>query len=90
MRIFWAAAAGILVCGAARAEGPMPSPVNGDTAVGVGVICDTSEEARQFVDLRNHDAAPDQAVQTVNANVVDERAAALRRLPMSMTGRSTP
>jgi hypothetical protein len=58
MRIFWAAAAAILVCGAARAEGPMPSPVNGDAAV--GVICNTSEEARQFVDLRSHGVAPDQ------------------------------
>ena len=72
MRIFWAAAAAILVCGAARAEGPMPSPVSGDAAV--GVIYNTSEEARQFVDLRSHSAAPDQAVQAVNANAMDERA----------------
>ena len=52
----------------------MPSPANGDAAVGVGVICNTSEEARQFVDLRSHGAAPDQAVQAVNANAMDERA----------------
>ena len=68
MRIFWVAAAAILVCGAALAEGPLPSPVNGDAAVGIGVICNTSEEARQFVDLRSHGAAPDQAVQAVNVN----------------------
>jgi len=75
MRIFWAAAAAaLLVCGAARAEGPMPSPINGDAAVGVGVICNTSEEARQFVNLRSYGAAPDQAVQAVNANAIDERA----------------
>ena len=75
MRIFWAAAAGaILVCGTARAEVPMPSPANGDAAVGVGVICNTSEEARQFVALRSHGAAADQAVQAVNANAMDERA----------------
>ena len=74
MRIFWAAAAAaIFVCGAARAERPV-SPTNGEAAVGVGVICNTSEEARQFVDLRSHGAAPDQAVQAVNANVMDERA----------------
>ena len=72
MRIFWAAAAAVLVCGAARAEGPMPSPVNGDAAV--GVICNTSEEARQFVALRSHGAAADQAVQAVNADAMDERA----------------
>ena len=75
MRIFWAAAAAaMLVCGAARAEGPMPSPINGDAAVGVGVICNTSEEARLFVNLRSYGAAPDQAVQAVNANAIDERA----------------
>lgn len=76
MRIFWAAAAAAsLVCGAARAEGPeQQPPTNGDAAVGVGVICNTSEEARQFVDLRSHGAAPDQAVQAVNANAMDERA----------------
>src|SRR5262245_38738782 len=49
MRIFWAAAAtALVVCGAARAEGPQQPPTNGDAAVGVGVICNTSEEARQF------------------------------------------
>jgi hypothetical protein len=55
----------------ARAEGPMPSLVNGDAAV--GVICNTSEEARQFVDLRSHGAAPDQAVQALNANPCGDR-----------------
>jgi hypothetical protein len=76
MRILWAAAAAaLLVCGAARAEGPeQQPPTNGDAAVGVGVICNTSEEARQFVDLRSHGAAPDQAVQAVNNNAMDERA----------------
>jgi hypothetical protein len=74
MRTFWAVtAAAILVCGAARAEGPQ-SPVSGDAAVGVGVICNTQEEAKQFVDLRSHGAAPDQAVKTVNKNAMDERA----------------
>jgi hypothetical protein len=75
MRVFWATAvAAIFVCGAARAERPDQSPTNGEAAVGVGVICNTSEEARQFVDLRSHGAAPDQAVEAVNANVKDERA----------------
>lgn len=75
MRIFWAAAtAAILACGVARAEGPVQPPANGDAGVGVGVICNTSEEAKQFIDLRSHGAAPDQAVQAVNANAMDERA----------------
>jgi hypothetical protein len=77
MRIFWAAAAAaILLCGAARAgapEGPQV-PTSGDAAVGVGVICNTPDEAKQFVDLRSHGAAADQAVQAVNANARDERA----------------
>lgn len=75
MRIFCAAAAAVtLVCGAAWAEGPVQTPANGDAAVGVGVICNTPEEARQFVDLRSHGAAPDQAMNAVNANAIDERA----------------
>ena len=75
MRVFWAAApAAILLCGAARAEEPQQPPTNGDPAVGIGVICNTQDEARQFVDLRSHGAAPDQAVQAVNNNAMDERA----------------
>jgi hypothetical protein len=75
MRIFWAAVvAAMLACGAARGEGSEQTPTNGDAAVGVGVICNTPEEARQFVDLRSHGAAPDQAVQAVNNNAMDERA----------------
>ena len=75
MRIFCAAAAVMtLVCGAAWAEGPAQTPEKGDAAIGVGVICNTPEEARQFVDLRSHGAAPDQAMNAVNANAIDERA----------------
>jgi hypothetical protein len=78
MRNFWAAAAAaVLACGAARAETPAQPPANGDAAVGVGVICNTPDEAKQFVDLRRHGAAPDQAVQAVNANAMDERACGL-------------
>ena len=74
MRFFWAAVAAILLCGTAQADGPVQSPATGDAAIGVGVICNTPEEARQFVDLRSHGAAPDQAVQAVNNNAMDERA----------------
>lgn len=73
MRIIWAAAAAaMLVCGAARAEG-QPS-AQGGPAVGVGVICNTPEEAKQFVHLRSSGAAPEQAMQTVNTDAKDERA----------------
>jgi hypothetical protein len=74
MRIFWAAAAAaILVCGSARAaEGP--SPENGDAAVGIGIICNTPQQAEQFVSLRSKGAAPDQAMNAVNAKAKGERA----------------
>ncbi|HET7803870.1 MAG TPA: hypothetical protein VFL53_06500 [Pseudolabrys sp.] len=73
MRIIWAAAAAaVLACGVARAEGQPPA--QGDPAVGVGIICNTSEEARQFVDLRSRGAAPEQAMQAVNTDARDERA----------------
>jgi hypothetical protein len=49
-------------------------PENGDAAVGVGIICNTADEAKQFVDLRRGGSAQEQAVQTVNAGASDERA----------------
>ena len=75
MRILWAAAAAaVLVCGAARAEQDSQPPANGDAAVGVGLICNTSEQAQQFVKLRTAGAGPEQAMHAVNANAKDERA----------------
>ena len=75
MRIVWAAAAAaVLVCGAARAEQDSQPPANGDAAVGVGLICNTSEQAQQFVKLRTAGAGPEQAMHAVNANAKDERA----------------
>ena len=73
MRMFWAAAAAaILACGAVRAEGSPPA--QGDPAVGVGIICNTPEEAKHFVDLRSRGTAPEQAMQAVNDGAKDERA----------------
>jgi len=74
MRTFWAAAtAAVLVCGVARAAGT-PTPGNGDAAVGIGIICNTPEQAEQFVKLRSKGAEPDQAMNAVNANAHNERA----------------
>src|SRR5215471_1475526 len=74
MRIFWAAAAAaILVCGAARAtEGQLPA--NGDAAVGIGIICNTPQQAELFVSLRSKGTGPDQAMNAVNAKSHDARA----------------
>ena len=53
MRFFWAAAtAAILGCGVAQAAGT-PSQGNGDAAIGIGIICNTPEQAEQFVQLRS-------------------------------------
>jgi hypothetical protein len=74
MRVFWVAvAAAMFVCGA-RAEGPTQSPADGDAAVGVGIICNTSEQAAQFVKLRGRGARPEQAMHAVNANAREKRA----------------
>jgi len=74
MRIFWVvAAAAVLVCGEAlAAEGPAPE--NGEAAVGVGVLCNTSQQAEQFVSLRGKGAAPEKAMQAVNTAARDGHA----------------
>jgi hypothetical protein len=72
MHNFWVvAAAAVLVCGEAlAAEGPAPE--NGEAAVGVGVLCNTSRQAEQFVSLRGKGAAP--AMQAVNSAARDGHA----------------
>jgi hypothetical protein len=75
MRIFWAAAAAVLfVCGTARADGPAQPPEKGDAAVGVGIICNTPQQAEQFVGFRKKGAAAEQAIRAVNALARDQRA----------------
>ena len=74
MRVFWvAAAAAVLVCNGARAaEGPAPE--NGDAAVGISILCNTPQQAEQFVSLRGKGAAPEKAMQVVNASARDGHA----------------
>jgi hypothetical protein len=75
MRVLWAAAAAaVFVCGAARANDDSQPQANGDAAVGVGLICNTPEQAEQFVKLRTAGAEPEQAMHAVNANARDQRA----------------
>jgi hypothetical protein len=72
MGIFWVgAAAAVLVCGVARAD---EQPQNGDAAIGVGIICNTPQQAEQFVKLRSTGTQPDQAMRAVNASARDNRA----------------
>ena len=74
MRIFWImAAAAMLFCGEVlAAEGPALE--NGEPAVGVGVLCNTPQQAEQFVSLRGKGAAPEKAMQAVNAAARDGHA----------------
>ena len=75
MRIFWAvSAAALLVCGVAWADGTVQPPEKGDAAVGVGIICNTPQQAEQFVGFRKKGTAPEQAMRAVNAQSRDQRA----------------
>jgi len=71
-----AAAAAVLVAGAARADEltSLPNQAESGPTVGIGVICNTSEQAEQFVSLRagGQDITP--AVAKVNERAQDPRA----------------
>ena len=80
MRIFQglsvtAAAAGLLIAGAARADDLTGPPgAAGETVVGIGVICNTSEQAEQFVSLRQQGQEITPAVAKVNEQAGEPRA----------------
>lgn len=59
-----AAAAAALICGAAHAGEIITT--NDQPAVGIGMICDTPQQAEQFLTLRAQGVAADQAMKTVN------------------------
>ncbi|MCK9914496.1 hypothetical protein MXD81_35600 [Microbacteriaceae bacterium K1510] len=75
-RIFiGAAAATLMLTGIARAdEGPV---ADGDAAVGVGMICNTSQQAERFVALRAEGSEPDKAMAAVNKEARDPHACGL-------------
>lgn len=67
-----AAVAALAMSGTARAEenaGP-----ESQAAVGVGMICDTPQQAERFVELRASGTAPQQAMEAVNNEARDEHA----------------
>ena len=79
---FWGVSAGFLVgaatatvmlAGTARAEIP---GMNGP-AVGVGMICNTSEQAHRFVDMRAKGTEAKQAMDAVNREAHDAHACGL-------------
>lgn len=75
-RVFIGAATAMLVLGgAARAE---DAPIaQGEPAVGIGMICNTSQQAERFVALRAQGANGDKAMLTVNKEAKDPRACGL-------------
>ena len=76
MRLYQFAAATALVtltCGAAQAAGFNLTGTD-STAMGIGMICNTPDQAEQFIALRAHGAAPKAAMQTVNLQAHDAHA----------------
>lgn len=67
-----AAAAAVLLCGAARAD--TPNAASDEPSVGVGMICNTSEQAEQFISLRAKGTEAERAMATVNEAAHDPRA----------------
>ena len=70
-----AVASAALVCGAARAD--TPNPADDGPAVGVGMICNTPQQAEQFVALRAKGTDPKAAMTAVNKQAHDPRACGL-------------
>jgi hypothetical protein len=74
-----AAAAVLLIAGAAHADEltSLPGQANSGPVVGVGVICNTSAQAEQFVSLRQQGQDITPAVAKVNQQAQDPRACGL-------------
>lgn len=75
VRLLVGVAAALMLSAAARADdGPVG---NGEPAVGVGMICNTPQQAERFVALRAQGTAAKQAMATVNKEAKDGRACGL-------------
>ena len=71
MRMSWAgAAAMLLVCGVARAD----EPGGNETAIGVGIICNTPEQAEHYISRIDGGQEPGAAVSAINAEEHNPRA----------------
>jgi len=68
-----AAAAVTLTCGAAQASGFNLTDTDA-TVIGVGMICNTPDQAEQFIALRAHGTAAREAMQKVNLLAHDPHA----------------
>lgn len=72
MRAVLAFAASLALCAAAQAQTALSAAP--EPTVGVGMICNTSDQARQLVDLQSHGAKAEQAMDAVNAQAKNARA----------------
>lgn len=78
MRTIWAAAtAAMLICAVTPAKAESNGAADKEPAIGVGVICNTSEQAEHFVSLRTKGTEPKQAMDAVNAATQEPRACGL-------------
>jgi hypothetical protein len=78
MRLTWAAAAAALtICAAASADERSTNPMLGGPTVGIGIICDTAEQAGRFISLRAGGADATHALQAVNVEAKNPRACGL-------------
>jgi hypothetical protein len=76
MRLAWAAAATVAITLSSATSGAVKAnPMEEDNlAVGVGIICNTSEQMKRLVGLRMDGAEVPRAVSTVNDEVRDSHA----------------
>jgi hypothetical protein len=80
MRGAWAAGAALLfICGTAQADetNPPPLPEQNAMAIGIGVICNTTEQAERYVRLRADGAELSPAMNIVNEEAQDPQACGL-------------
>jgi hypothetical protein len=77
MRFTWAVAAAALAIGGSAMAGELTSVAPEGASVGIGVICNTAEQAEHFVKLRAGGADPRIAMHAVNDAAKDPRACGL-------------
>ncbi|MGH6790191.1 MAG: hypothetical protein ACRECC_10995 [Pseudolabrys sp.] len=72
--ILAAAAAAIFLCGGAQFSAQAQTPETTQPAVGVGVICNTPEQAKHFVSLRAQGDKANHAIEVINTEAKEPRA----------------
>jgi uncharacterized protein YggE len=71
MRASLAIAATLLLCGAAQAQ---TAQQTAEPVIGIGMICNTPDQAKQVVELQSNGTGAEQAADAVNTRARDARA----------------